>query len=405
MSQANAAETIAAARAAAVEVLLHNADGPFHGLPRTAGWGYPEPYTRDLMIAALGVLVSGQQSLIDQLRRVLETLASNQTPRGHVTSLVHDPKDVGASDTTPLFLLTTAIYRRFCGEDEFLVPAVERALSWMDHQSPNDDVMVAQQPTSDWRDEQWVPGHGLYVNAVVYGYLRLLRRDEKADRLRTLMNGLAVTGGIKQQHGPAGLMLRDRPHYALWAYKVFASERFDLLGNSLAVLTGVASPATSEAMVDWVEHECKAMTAAGRLAGELPPNLFPYIQPGEPEWHNRYQYFNQPGEYHNGGIWPFICGFYVAALVAAGRHELAERKLLALAELNRLRREADVAYGFNEWVHAWTATPRGQDWQSWSAAMFLYAAECVERRCTPFFDEIRQATWGRGTAQPAPRAS
>ena len=41
---------------AAKHVLLYNLHGPFHGLPRTAGWGYPEPYTRDLMIASLGYL-------------------------------------------------------------------------------------------------------------------------------------------------------------------------------------------------------------------------------------------------------------------------------------------------------------------------------------------------------------
>ena len=40
-----------------------------------------------------------------------------------------------------------------------------------------------------------------------------------------------------------------------------------------------------------------------------------------------------PGDYHNGGIWPFIAGFYVAALVAAGRYQLAEEKLLALTEI------------------------------------------------------------------------
>lgn len=59
------------AREAALEVLLHNAQGPFRKLPRTAGWGYPEPYTRDWMIAALGVLVSGKPRLIRTLRRVL----------------------------------------------------------------------------------------------------------------------------------------------------------------------------------------------------------------------------------------------------------------------------------------------------------------------------------------------
>jgi len=53
------------AKEAAVQVLLHNASGPCRGLPRTAGWGYPEPYTRDLMIASLGYCVSGEPRLMD----------------------------------------------------------------------------------------------------------------------------------------------------------------------------------------------------------------------------------------------------------------------------------------------------------------------------------------------------
>jgi len=44
-------QKIEEAKKAAIEVLLHNAHGPYHGLPRTAGWGYPEPYTRDLMLS------------------------------------------------------------------------------------------------------------------------------------------------------------------------------------------------------------------------------------------------------------------------------------------------------------------------------------------------------------------
>ena len=47
------------AKDAALQILLHNSVGPFQGLPRTAGWGYPEPYTRDLMISALGFLATG----------------------------------------------------------------------------------------------------------------------------------------------------------------------------------------------------------------------------------------------------------------------------------------------------------------------------------------------------------
>src|SRR5512144_2697819 len=95
------------AKQAALEVLLHNRKGPYHGLPRTAGWGYPEPYTRDLMFSLFGIAVSGNKELVESIHTVLETLARNQTAHGHIPSLVHDRDDLGASDTTPLFLLGT----------------------------------------------------------------------------------------------------------------------------------------------------------------------------------------------------------------------------------------------------------------------------------------------------------
>ena len=182
------------AKAAALKVLLHNAKGPFHSLPRTAGWGYPEPYTRDLMISALGFIACGKEELIQSLRRVLETCAENQTEHGHITSLVHDPDDRGASDTTPLFLMALAMYRKAVGEKDFLEEAAQKALTWMDYQSPSDRVIVAQQPTSDWRDEQWVLGYGLYVNTIVYTYLRLFGQHKKASILRKSMRRFVVTG-------------------------------------------------------------------------------------------------------------------------------------------------------------------------------------------------------------------
>jgi hypothetical protein len=75
--------------------------------------------------------------------------------------------------------------------------------------------------------------------------------------------------------------------------------------------------------------------------------------------------------------------------VAAERIELAKRKLVALTELVKPWHENQAEWGFNEWTKAQTAQPSGRDWQTWSAAMYLYAAECVEQQRTPFFDEIR----------------
>src|SRR5690606_32114476 len=113
----------------------------------------------------LGIAATGNQKLLNSIRKVLETLAKNQTEHGHIPSLVHDNDDRGASDTTPLSLLASGVFRKISGEVDFLAEAVDKSLVWMSHQSPSDKYLIAQQPTSDWRDEQWVLGYGLYVNA------------------------------------------------------------------------------------------------------------------------------------------------------------------------------------------------------------------------------------------------
>jgi len=387
--QPNNGKEIEQASKAALDVLLHNAHGPYHGLPRTAGWGYPEPYTRDLMISILGIAVSGNQKLLDSIRKVLKTLAKNQTEHGHIPSLVHDNDDRGASDTTPLFLLATGIFRKVTGEVDFLAEEVEKSLVWMSYQSPSDRFLVAQQPTSDWRDEQWVTGYGLFVNTLVYSSLKILGRDESAENMRQAMGRFTVTGGTMHRHVHEGLVVKHKPYYAFWSYKIFSSERFDLLGNSLAILSGIASPSRADDMVSWIEKECAEMRDKGDMAGNLPPNFFPFIKPEHPDWRERYSEYNNPGDYHNGGIWPFISGFYIAALVAAKRYKLAEEKLIELTQYMKLSRSENLEFGFNEWIKAQNGKPMGQDWQTWSAAMYLYAAKCVEEKRTPFFDEIR----------------
>jgi hypothetical protein len=364
-----------------MDVLQHNASGPFDGLPRTAGWGYPEPYTRDLLISGLGILASGNEELLATLRRVLETLAWNQSPRGQIPSLVHDPENRGASDTTPLFLLVLGMYRRCTGQPGFLAEAGAEALRWMDFQSIDDRELVGQQPTTDWRDEQWVLGHGLYVNALVHGYLKGLGLSDRADALQAAAN----------RADGQGFATPGQPTYALWFFKVLRNNRCDLLGNSLAMLTGLASPERARAMVLWIEAQCQELRNCGDLALDLylPPCLFPFVQPGEPDWHERDERYNPPGSYHNGGVWPFVCGFYVAALVAVGEQRLAEAKLQALTDLvqpgRRLPPTHPGAFGFNEWFHARDGSPAGEDWQTWSASMYLYAAACVEAGKALFF--------------------
>ena len=89
---------------------------------------------------------------------------------------------------------------------------------------------------------------------------------------------------------------------------------------------------------------------------------------------------NLPHHYHNGGAWPYIGGFYVAALVRAGRLDEAARQLGKLRAMNRAGKTGE--WGFNEWFHGQSGRPMGFDGQSWSAALYIYAVDAV-RRGTP----------------------
>jgi glycogen debranching enzyme len=134
------------------------------------------------------------------------------------------------------------------------------------------------------------------------------------------------------------------------------------------------------------------MREKGELVVGLPPNFFPFVKTTDPEWNERYAEYNNPGDYHNGGIWPFVCGIYIAALVAAKKYTLAREKLIVLTHFIKISRTENLEFGFNEWIKAQDGKPMGQDWQTWSAALYLYAAKCVEDKKTLFFDDMRNYT-------------
>jgi glycogen debranching enzyme len=77
---------------------------------------------------------------------------------------------------------------------------------------------------------------------------------------------------------------------------------------------------------------------------------------------------NLPYQYHNGGIWPFVGGFWVMLLAKLGRKNLALKELERFAAMNKVNN-----WEFNEWFHGITGEPMGMTGQSWNAAMFVLA--------------------------------
>ena len=77
-----------------------------------------------------------------------------------------------------------------------------------------------------------------------------------------------------------------------------------------------------------------------------------------------------------------VGGFWIVALVAAGRVEQAKAELVKLARACALRN-----WAFTEWLHGKTLAPRGMPGQSWNAAAFLMAEHAVAAEASIFDDE------------------
>ena len=168
-------------------------------------------------------------------------------------------------------------------------------------------------------------------------------------------------------------VLIERPYFLPYvAFRDFG-DYCDVFGNLLAILFGVANPAQEKRILDYMHQVGIADPYPVRV-------LHPIIYPGNKDWreHYRNNNLNLPEQYHNGGIWPFVGGFYVAALVKAGRMDEAHRQLEKLAGVNHLGVEEE--WEFNEWCHGHTGQPMGYPHQAWSAGMYIFAHRCVEER-------------------------
>jgi hypothetical protein len=160
---------------------------------------------------------------------------------------------------------------------------------------------------------------------------------------------------------------RDRDLYLSFVNFSFFGEEGDVFGNVLAVLLGLAdgraSVRTLDALMKARVNDPYPVRAVTRPISQKSSLWRAYMS------RHRQNYVWQ---YHNGGIWPMVGGFWIDALVATGRPRQAKRELVKLARVCALR-----DWSFTEWLHGKTLAPRGMPGQSWNAAGYLIAEHAV----------------------------
>ncbi len=118
--------------------------------------------------------------------------------------------------------------------------------------------------------------------------------------------------------------------------------------------------------------------------------MWPPIKPGDKEWKSYFSKCNArtPFNYLNGGIWPFIGGFYIPALIKIKQYKKAEEELdnLAKANMQAIKiRKLKGKYEFNEWLHGKRGSAEGEPFQAWTAGTYIYAYECVKQKKVIYF--------------------
>jgi hypothetical protein len=347
--------------------------------------GYTAIFGRDEAVCAIGMALSGASALERAASRGLATLAAYQAANGQLPKFVDvrraeaDFWYLGCIDATLWWLVALAVLDRVQPVGRLrrrYAAQVRKAIGWLECQEHQRFFLLQQNEASDWADIMPRSGFVLYTNALWHLVKRLYRLP-RADETRRSANQLfhPFSAAIAEYRRArllahyARSKARHRDLYLSFVNFAFFGDEGDAFGNVLAVLCGLTGEAAAHRTLRGLERAgvndpypvravCTPITQEDFL-------WRPYM--------SRHRQ-NFAWQYHNGGIWPFVGGFWVAALAESGQRAKAASELAKVARANALG-----DWAFHEWLHGRTLEPRGMRGQSWNAAAFLIGCHALER--------------------------
>jgi len=358
--------------------------------PRAEKRGYAAIFGRDAAVCAIGMALSGDAELERAAPAGLHTLAEHQAPNGQIAKFVDlhrreaDFWYLGCIDSTLWWLIALAFLDRRTASSTLQrrhARRIKLAIQWLLAQEHQRFFLLQQNEASDWADIMPRSGFVLYTNALWYTVKRLYGIGH-ANATRDNFNGLFHPFSARLAEYRRARLLndyvlrraRDRNLYLSFVNFSFFGEEGDVFGNVLAVLAGLCDPIATERTLDAL--------GAAQVGNPYPVRSVTHpIKRSNVLWRPYMARHRQNlvWQYHNGGIWPMVGGFWIAALAASGRAAQAQAELVKLARVCSLKK-----WSFTEWLHGRTLAPRGMSGQSWNAAAFLMAEHMVATGATLF---------------------
>ncbi|MEM4625598.1 MAG: glycoside hydrolase 100 family protein [Candidatus Pacearchaeota archaeon] len=327
--------------------------------------GYNAIWARDSIISLIGASV-----ISDDFKKTFEnnlnTLSRYQSRLGQIPNAIDifserkHHVDFQTIDSTLWYLIGHIFFKKRFGSKLFNShkKSIQKALTWLEYQDWEEDGLLEQLPTTDWQDA-FPHKYGHVISTIALYYKVLMDFDKKrAEKIKKLVNRKEE---VKLWNGEFYWAYRWKNHNS---YREIG-EWFDSFGNVLSIIYGLANRDMSNKIIDYIKTK--------NIDSPFPlKSIFPPIYKTSKYWQDYYLDCDakEPYNYLNGGIWPFIGGFYIIALIKEKRIREAEEELIRLAKINLIG-------NFPEWVNPLDSRTYGE-LQAWSAGMYIAAFDSLK---------------------------
>ena len=352
---------------------------------------YNRVWARDGVICGLAAIASGDEKLIETFKITLETLAKNQHHIGTIPSNVlvsADKIDVsygglaGRVDAVTWFIIGVCQYAFYKKNDTFvdaMSPAINKCLQLMDAWEFNNKHLMYIPLSGNWADEYITDGYVLYDQLLRIWALKSYNHFKKDDLISRKID--LITSQIEINFTPNSIGEK----YHIKAYEEARIQeympcsfspagyktQFDAFANSLALMLNIGDNDFQETILNYSIYLSQQMNF------QMLPAFWPPIQQTDLDWNLlknncKYEFRNYPNEFHNGGTWAMVNGFYGMALLSKNKNIEAETLLENINHANALN-----DFGFYENFNSETQASNGVKYCGWSAAATIILHESI----------------------------
>lgn len=352
---------------------------------------YKRVWARDGVICGLAALASGDDDLIATFQKTLETLGNNQHHNGTVPSNVMTKGDkievsygglAGRVDAVTWFIIGICQFAFYKKDDAFVEKyqvSIQKCLSLLEAWEFNNKHLLYVPLSGNWADEYITDGYVLYDQLLRIWALKSYNYFAKDSLITSKIEKIKEQIEINFTPNSAGEKYHERAYneaniqefmpcsFSPAGYK----NQFDAFANSLALYLNIGDQNFQESIL---KH---ALKLSSERPLQLIPAFWPPIEEHDLDWNLlknncKYEFRNYPNEFHNGGSWPMVNGFFGLALLSKDKKKEALTLLSAIKEANAID-----GYSFYENFNSKTKLPNGVPFCAWSGAATIILHQSI----------------------------